>query len=66
VNTIQKIKSFFVSRCRVAKAAFDIRDFFVLAGIGSIFYGVYMVNQWLAFVVCGSIVLLLGFFMRNK
>ena len=66
MNIIQKTKSFFMSRYRVANAAFDIRDFFVLAGIGSIFYGVYMVNQWLAFVVCGSIVLLLGFLMGNK
>jgi len=40
--------------------AFDIRDCFVFGGLGILSYGIWQVEQWLAFVVCGGILMLLG------
>jgi len=39
---------------------FDIRDCFVFGGLGILSYGIWQVEQWLAFVVCGGILMLLG------
>ena len=41
--------------------AFDIRDFCVFGGIGSLGYGLYLkYGQWVPFVVCGALIMLLG------
>lgn len=50
-----------------AKAAFDVRDFFLFGGLSMLGYGLYLKwGQWLAFMVCGILLMLIGYTMRGK
>jgi hypothetical protein len=55
MNKISKITSIF-----------GLRDLFVFGGLGLVGYGIWQVNQWLAFVVCGAILMLLGLGLLQK
>lgn len=48
-------------------AAFDVRDFFVFGGLGMLGYGLYLRwGEWLAFMVCGVLLMIIGYSMRDK
>ena len=50
-----------------AKNWFDIRDIFVFGGLGMLGYGLYLKwGQWLAFMVCGVLLMTIGYLMRDK
>ena len=40
--------------------AFDVRDFFVFGGLGMIGWGLYLFEPWIAYVVTGILLMLLG------
>jgi len=42
------------------KDAFDIRDFLVIGGLSMLGYGIYIISPPIAFIVCGSIIFLIG------
>jgi hypothetical protein len=47
--------------------AFDVRDFFVFGGLGMLGYGLYLKwGQWLAFMVCGILLMIIGYLMRGR
>lgn len=45
---------------------FDIRDVFFIIGLGLLGYGLFLKEPWVAFSVCGSILIVLPFLMRGK
>jgi len=48
-------------------AAFDIRDALVFGGLGMLGYGLYLKwGQWLAFMVCGILLMIIGYLMKDK
>ena len=45
----------------------DLRDAFVFGGLGLMGYGLYQYRPWIAFTVCGTILLAIGIFIgRGK
>ena len=60
MNIIRKIGSFFASPFKSLWAAFNSRDVFVLGGLGMLGYGLYLFIPWVAFAVCGALLMLLG------
>jgi len=47
--------------------AFDIRDFCVLGGLGMLGYGLYLRwGEWLAFMVSGVILMIIGYITGDK
>lgn len=57
--TWQRIKT-------IALTPIDIRDIFYFAGMGALGYGIHMIIPWLAFVVCGLLLMLTGYVMGAK
>jgi len=50
-----------------AYAVFDIRDVLVFGGLGMLGYGLYLKwGQWLAFMVCGILLMIIGYLMKDK
>jgi hypothetical protein len=45
---------------KALRTAVDARDLVALAGLGSLFYGLWQVHEPLAFIVTGSILLILA------
>jgi len=47
--------------------AFDIRDVFCFGGVGMLGYGLYLLKGlgW-AFVVCGSLLMAIGYLMKDE
>ena len=48
------------------RAAFDIRDFFLFAGLGMLGYGLHLLRPWLAFSTCGALLMVIGYLMWSK
>ncbi len=48
------------------KKSFDIRDVFILSGLGLLGYGLYLFEPWIAFSVCGFLLMLIGYAMRGE
>jgi hypothetical protein len=44
----------------------DLRDCFVFGGLILMGYGFYQFRPWVAFVVCGAILLAIGIFIGRK
>jgi len=63
---IDKFVNYLKSRVGAIVSAFDIRDIFALSGLVSLFYGLYLLRPWLAFSVCGVILIAFGFLMGGK
>jgi hypothetical protein len=66
LKIIKKILNSVKSRCQAAKAAFDIRDFFVFCGLVLLGHGLYLLRPWVSFSVCGTILMMFGFLMGGK
>lgn len=45
---------------------FNIKDFLFFGGLGMLGYGLHLVFPWLAFAVCGTLLMLVGYAMRDK
>lgn len=54
------------SRLSAAWTAFDVRDLLVFGGMAMLGYGLYLLRPWIAFTVCGSLLMLIGYVMRGK
>jgi hypothetical protein len=49
------------------RTAIDLRDLFVFGGLGLLGYGLFQFRPWVAFAVCGAILLAIGLFVgRGK
>ena len=56
MRTISKIKDYL-----------DIRDILVFGGLGMLGYGLYLKwGQWLAFMVCGAVLMVIGYLTGDK
>ena len=45
----------------------DIRDVLVFGGLGMLGYGHYLKwGQWLAFIVCGAVLMVIGYLTGDK
>jgi len=44
----------------------DIRDVLFLGGIGTLGYGLYLKEPWIAFSVVGALFIIAGYLMGNK
>jgi hypothetical protein len=44
----------------------SLRDILLLIGIFSLGYGLYMVNPWISFTICGVLIMSGGLFMKEK
>jgi len=48
-------------------AVFDIRDALVFGGLGMLGYGLYLRwGEWLGFMVCGILLMIIGYLMKDK
>jgi len=56
------LKSFFQSIYN----SFDVRDCFVFCGLGMLGYGLYLLSPWIAFSVCGALLMAIGYLMGGK
>lgn len=45
---------------------FDIRDFLYITGIGLLGYGLWLKEPWISFSVCGALLAVSGYLMRDK
>jgi len=67
LQIIRKICGFLKSLMCGIWAFLDIRDFFVFGGLGMLGYGLYLRwGSWLAFMVCGVLLMTIGCMMRDK
>lgn len=48
------------------KRIFNIKDVLFFGGLGMLGYGLHMVFPWLAFAVCGTLLMLAGYAMGDK
>lgn len=66
-NTFRRIGNFITSLVSAIWTAFDIRDVFVLGGLGMFGYGLYLAcGLWLSFAVCGPLLMAMGYKMRGS
>jgi len=50
-----------------SRSWFDIRDFFLFGGLSMLGYGLYLQwGEWLALIVCGVLLMVIGYLMRDK
>ncbi|MFA7218774.1 MAG: hypothetical protein WC057_09295 [Dehalococcoidales bacterium] len=67
MGIIRRIGTFFSSLFKGLWNAFDIRDIFVFGGLGMLGYGLYLRwGEWLACMVCGVLLMIIGYSMRDK
>ena len=55
-----------VSRIGALRAALDIRAFFFLGGLGMLGYGLHLYRPWIAFTVCGILLMLTGWLIGDE
>lgn len=54
-NRFKKISAFLVG-------LIGLRDVFVFGGLAMLGYGLYQVKPWIAFAICGCLLMILGLF----
>jgi len=47
-------------------SSISFRDFLLIAGLSLTGYGLHLLANWLAFTVCGVIIMVAGYFMKEK
>ena len=62
----QRIKRFLSTLTGSIASGFDIRDIFIFGGMAMLFYGLYIWIQWVAFAVCGALLILMGYLMGES
>ncbi len=64
-----KIKKFiiggFTSLVGAVVSALDVRDFLFFGGLAMMGYGLYLFHPWVAFTVCGALLMLVGYAIRG-
>ncbi len=64
-----KIKKFLIggstSLVGAVVSALDVRDFLFFGGLAMMGYGLYLFRPWVAFTVCGALLMLVGYAMRR-
>jgi len=56
-----------IDRFKKLKDFIDVRDVFVFGGLGVLCYGLYLKwGQWLAFIVCGAVLMVIGYLTGDK
>jgi hypothetical protein len=50
----------------IALITVDIRDILFFSGLVSLWYGLWLKDPWISFVVCGAILMFTGYIMRSK
>lgn len=43
----------------------SMRDTFLISGLSSLAYGLYQFKPWIAYTICGFLVMFAGFFMKE-
>ena len=67
MRMIKRLGNFIQSFVSKAWDAFDVRDFCVLGGLGMLSYGLYLRwGEWLAFMVCGVMLMIIGYITGDK
>ena len=66
MKILTKFRSVGQSLVRAFWSSLDIRDFFFVGGLTMLGYGLYLLRPWLAFAVCGFMLMLTGYAMRGK
>ena len=62
MKTAEAVRSL-VGRVRVG---FDVRDMIALCGLVLFGYGLYLLQPWVSFTVCGALILAGGILMERK
>lgn len=64
---MKRLWNFIKSLIVGAYNAFDVRDFFILGGMGMLGYGLYLLRglSW-ALIICGPLLMAIGYLMRDK
>jgi len=47
-------------------SSITFRDFLLIIGLSMLGYGLHLLANWLAFTVCGVIIIVAGYFMKEK
>jgi hypothetical protein len=66
LKIIKRFAPYLLSRLKVLADALDIRDFILLGGLGMLGYGLYLLDPWIAFTVCGALLVVLSILMRAR
>lgn len=66
MQTLKKFAGYPKSLLIGAWQAFDIRDFFILCGLGLIGYGLWLFKPWVGFSVSGFLMMVIGYLMRGE
>ena len=67
MSIAEKTRNGMATQIRTAWAAFDVRDVFILGGLGSLGYGLYLwKGLWLACMAGGGLLMIIGYLMRDK
>jgi len=66
LNKLKLLYNSLKSRIGAIKNGFDVRDFFVLGGLALLGYGLFLFRPWVSFSVCGCILMLIGYFMKDR
>jgi len=63
---LHKFKRFLSTSAQSVKKGFGIRDIFISGGMAMLFYGLYIWIPWVAFSVCGTLLMTMGYFMGES
>ena len=66
MSIFSRTRQAIASRFDAARAAFDIRDVLLFGGLAMLGYGLYRYRPWVAFAVCGGLLMLIGVLMRKS
>ena len=67
LSILRKIGSGIASPFRALHRALDLRDVLLLGGLAMLGRGLYVkCGEWLALVVCGILLMVIGYLMRSK
>jgi hypothetical protein len=63
---LHKSKRFLSTLTESISSGFDIRDIFIFGWMAMLFYGLNIQWPWIAFTVCGVLLMLIGYLMRGS
>lgn len=66
LKRLSRVSDAIASWIGAAYRAFDVRDVLVFGGLGILAYGLHLFRPWLAFTVCGVLLMTIGYLMRPK
>lgn len=66
MTTLRALLSLGTSRLRATASALDVRDVLLFGGLTMLGHGLYLLRPWLAFSVCGAVLMALACLMRER